>query len=57
MHDMALICGIFLNLLVTVFGFGRIIVQYEHRFTKLETEHVQLERTLKEILERFKHEY
>lgn len=30
--------GVLLDIIVTVFGFVKTFIQYEHRFTKLETE-------------------
>ncbi len=46
MHDWTVLGGVFLNIIVTLGGFVKIAVSYEHRFTKIETELLFLMRKL-----------
>ena len=54
-HDMIVMAAVLANLVISVGGFARIIVQYEHRFTKLETENQYILRSINELAKEFHH--
>ena len=54
-HDMIVMAAVLANLVISIGGFARIIVQYEHRFTKLETENQYILRSINELAKEFHH--
>ena len=45
-HDWITLTGIGVDIIVTLVGFVKIAVNYEHRFTKLETEMMLILQTI-----------
>lgn len=50
-----LLAGIGINVLVSIVGFVKLAVNYEHRFTKLETENQYILRSINELAKEFHH--
>ncbi len=48
MHDWLVLGGVCVNIIVSIGGFVKVAVSYEHRFTKIETELLFLMRKLED---------